>query len=156
LREFSELGRFPEPQFAACHLSELWTDLETLYGRQVAEGRLAISPLETDIVIRADRNQLRQALVNLIKNGLEAVEAKGRVEGTARADGDGIEIAVTDTGPGLTADQRASLFIPHVTTKAHGSGLGLTIVDRIVNDHGGSIAVDSIEGHGTTFRVRLP
>jgi two-component system nitrogen regulation sensor histidine kinase NtrY len=156
LNEFSELGRFPEPQFASCRLSELWVDVETLYGREIAEGRLVVTRPAPDAVIRADRNQLRQALVNLIKNGLEAVEAKGRVEVSAHALDGGVEIAVADNGPGLSTEQRARLFVPHVTTKAHGSGLGLTIVDRIVNDHGGSITVDSAEGHGTTFRVRLP
>jgi signal transduction histidine kinase len=53
-------------------------------------------------------------------------------------------------------EQRASLFTPGFTTKAHGSGLGLTIVDRIVSEHGGTIAVQSDEGRGTTFVIRLP
>jgi signal transduction histidine kinase len=63
---------------------------------------------------------------------------------------------VSDTGPGLTAEQRTQLFVPGFTTKPQGSGLGLAIVQRIVSDHHGTIVVDDANGGGTTFRVRLP
>jgi len=73
------------------------------------------------------------------------------------ADGaDALEIAVADTGPGLSEEQRRNLFAPGFTTKAHGTGLGLTIVERIVSDHGGRIEVDAGPGRGTTFRILLP
>src|SRR5204862_251404 len=65
-------------------------------------------------------------------------------------------IAISDTGPGLSAAQRAQLFVPGFTTKRLGSGLGLTIVERIVNDHHGTISVDPAAERGTTFRIRLP
>jgi len=156
LHEFSEFGRFPSPQLVPCRLSELVTDLETLYGRDVAEGRLSVAPVDADLTFQADRAQLRQALVNLIKNGLEAVDGKGRVDLAARLEDATLEISVSDTGPGLSPEQQAQLFVPNVTTKPHGSGLGLTIVERIVSDHGGTVAVDSTVGRGTTFRIRLP
>lgn len=156
LHEFAEFGRFPSPQLTSCRLSDLMADLETLYGRDVAEGRMTIGSPDTDLVFRADRGQLRQALVNLVKNGLEAVDGKGRVSLAARVEGAALEVTVADTGPGLGAEQRARLFVPDFTTKTHGSGLGLAIVERIVNDHGGTITVDSVEGRGTTFRIRLP
>jgi len=162
LQAFSELGAFPEPRFAPCRVSELLGDLEALYGREVAEGRLRFSRPDADLVFPADRAQLSRALVNLIKNGLEAVEAGGHVEVAASAvpggpptSGPALEIEVSDTGPGLSEEQRARLFVPNFTTKAHGSGLGLTIVERIVNDHRGSIAVESGPGRGTCFRIRL-
>jgi signal transduction histidine kinase len=68
---------------------------------------------------------------------------------------DAVEIAVADTGRGLTDEQKARLFVPGFTTKGHGSGLGLAVVERIVNDHRGTIAVESAPA-GTTFRLRLP
>jgi signal transduction histidine kinase len=74
----------------------------------------------------------------------------------AAADRDRVEFSVSDTGPGLSEQQRAQLFQPGFTTKSHGSGLGLTIVERIVNEHRGTITVDSSPGTGTTFRIRLP
>ena len=99
---------------------------------------------------------MRQALVNLIKNGLEALDGGGRVVVSAGLDDAALWISVADTGPGLNDAQRAQLFVPGFTTKAHGSGLGLTIVERIVNEHHGTIAVAGGSPRGTTFRIRLP
>ena len=73
-----------------------------------------------------------------------------------RRDGERAELRVSDDGPGLGPEQRAQLFVPGFTTKTHGSGLGLTIVERIVTDHGGTIEVDTAPGRGTTFTLRLP
>src|SRR5262249_4665185 len=70
--------------------------------------------------------------------------------------GGSLWFAVSDDGPGLTAEEREQLFVPGFTTKAHGSGLGLTIVERIVSEHGGTIEVDSAPGRGTTFIIQLP
>ena len=156
LNEFSEFGRLPAPRYELCGVSDLLAGLEALYAREVAEGRLHFVRSENEIMIEADPGQLRQALVNLIKNGLEATVGGGDVSVTARTAGAEIEIEVADTGPGLSAEQQANLFVPGFTTKSQGSGLGLTIVQRIVNDHHGTITVDSTLGRGTTFRIRLP
>jgi nitrogen fixation/metabolism regulation signal transduction histidine kinase len=155
LQEFAEFGRFPAPRFARCRLADLLADLEALYAREIASGRLVVTCPDPDLEMQGDRGQIRQALVNLVKNGLEATESGGAVTISARRDGATLEIAVADSGPGLTADQRLNLFAPGFTTKAEGSGLGLTIVERIVSDHHGAVAVDDT-GHGTTFRIRLP
>jgi two-component system nitrogen regulation sensor histidine kinase NtrY len=158
LQEFSDFARLPDARFAPCRLSGLWSDLATLYGREIAAGRLGLAEPAADPEFSADPGQLRQALVNLIKNGLEAVEAEavGRVEVSARVEDGALEISVTDTGPALSAEQRARLFTPDFTTKLHGSGLGLTIVERIVREHRGTIAVEAGAGRGTRFRVRIP
>jgi len=156
LQEFADFARMPAPLLAPCDLGALLADLGALYGREVADGRLTIAPPAARLVIEADAGQLRQALVNLVKNALEATERGGRVAVAARAAGDLAELEVADTGPGLSAEQKAGIFAPGFTTKAQGSGLGLTIVERIVSDHHGTIAVDSEPGHGATFRLRLP
>jgi len=156
LQEFSDFARLPSPQPAPCRLSELLSDLASLYGGDVAAQRLTIAPPERDVTFSADRGQLRQALVNLIQNGLEAIGPDGRVAVSAQADGDRLAIVVADSGPGLSAERAADLFVPNLTTKPHGSGLGLTIVQRIVNDHRGSIVAESAPGRGTTFRIVLP
>ena len=156
LQEFADFARMPAPLLAPCDLGALLADLGALYGREVADGRLTIAPPAARLVIEADAGQLRQALVNLVKNALEATERGGRVAVAARAAGDLAELEVADTGPGLSAGQKAGIFAPGFTTKAQGSGLGLTIVERIVSDHHGTIAVDSEPGHGATFRLRLP
>jgi len=155
LQEFSDFGRMPAPRIAPCPLSNLFADLETLYAREVAAGRLALVRPEGDLAFPADAGQMRQALVNLIKNGLEIADDV-RVTVTAAITGTWLELTVSDSGPGIGEEQRAQLFVPGFTTKAHGAGLGLTIVERIVSDHRGTIAVDSRPGGGTTFRIRLP
>jgi nitrogen fixation/metabolism regulation signal transduction histidine kinase len=156
LQEFSDFARLPAAAFAPCRLADLFDDLRGLYGRDVAEGRLRFSIPQREATISADSGQIKQALINLIQNGLDAVDGSGQVSISAAASGDRMEISVSDTGPGLSAEQRAHLFQPGFTTKSHGSGLGLTIVERIVNEHRGAITVDSRPGTGTTFRIQLP
>lgn len=156
LQEFADFARFPPPHLAACRWSGIAADLETLYGRDVESGRLVVEAEGRSITFPADAGQMRQALVNLVQNGLEAVGDTGRVTVGAEAGDSAVVIRVADTGPGLTPEQRARLFAPGFTTKGHGSGLGLTIVERIVIEHGGAIAVESMPGNGTTFRISLP
>ena len=169
LHEFSEYGRFPAPRIATCSVSAILSDLAVLYGAEIDAGRLVLSRPDPDIPFAADGAQIHQALVNLIKNGLEAAtETRGsgaapptrreppRVMVSARIDRDLLELSVADEGPGVDPGQRAHLFVPGFTTKSQGSGLGLTIVERIVSDHHGSIAVEPAPGSGTVFRIRLP
>ncbi len=156
LREFSEFGRLPEPQFAPVTASDVLSDVAALYAAEIRAGRLSVAPPAELFQVVADRSLLHQALVNLVQNGLEAVDAKGHVEVSVRRAGGACEIEVRDDGPGLTAEQREHAFAPRFTTKPHGSGLGLTIVERIVLDHGGTVAVESEPGAGAAFRIRLP
>ena len=116
-------------------------------------------------VVRIDPEQLRQVVINLVQNAVQAMEGGGRlVVETAlrvREDIDGttrrwVEVRVSDTGPGIPLVVRKNLFVPFVTTKDRGTGLGLAISQRIVTTAGGSIQVRSHEGLGTTFVVRLP
>jgi signal transduction histidine kinase len=156
LREFSEFGRFPAPQPAPCRVDELVTDLAALYRAEVDAGRLTFTRAGTDPAIFADAGQLKRALVNLIKNGLEAIGPQGRVEVSVATLGDAMEFVVADDGPGLTPEQRAHLFVPGFTTKASGSGLGLTLVERIASDHHGTVAAEPGPRGGTVMRMRLP
>src|SRR6185503_5061925 len=156
LQEFSDFARIPPPRLEPCRVTSLLGDLESLYGREVAAGRLVVERPGREIGFEADPGQIRQALINLVKNGLEALNGAGRVVVRAEEREKGLEIAVADSGPGLTPEQRANLFVPGFTTKTHGSGLGLTIVERIVSDHEGAISVDPASEPGTTFRIRLP
>ena len=156
LQEFSDFGRFPPPRIEPCRWSGLAADLETLYGREIRDGRLAVAPEHRTLVFPADPGQIRQALVNLIQNGMDASGERGRVTVAAAAENSTAVLTVSDDGPGLSPEQRERLFAPGFTTKAHGSGLGLTIVERIVHEHRGTIDVQSEPGRGTTFLIRLP
>jgi signal transduction histidine kinase len=156
LEEFSEFGRMSPPVKARFSVRDLFERLGALYAHDVAAGRLTMQTPATALVCTADQAQLRQALVNLIKNGLEAIAPGGRVEVAAADIAGALEITVADDGPGLTSAQRARLFAPGFSTKAGGAGLGLTVVERIVSDHGGSIEAEPADGGGTRYRLRIP
>jgi signal transduction histidine kinase len=110
--------------------------------------------------VRADAEQLKQVLINLLRNGAQAMSGVGQIEVTARRRSRGnshfIEVAITDHGPGISDMARGSLFVPFFTTKSTGTGLGLAITQRIVESMGGRIEVRSEPGVGATFTVVLP
>jgi signal transduction histidine kinase len=109
----------------------------------------------------ADASRLKQALVNLVLNAIQAspagttvsVTTRNTVDSTGRAF---IEVAIHDEGPGIPESQRETIFHPFFTTKDNGTGLGLPVTRQIVADHGGSVAVEGPAGSGATFVVRLP
>ena len=108
--------------------------------------------------VLADRIQVQQVLLNLIRNAIEAMEDQPRRELVlaTRPAGDGVvEVSVKDTGPGIAAEVTAQLFQPFVTTKKHGMGVGLSICRTIVESHGGKIWAESLPDKGTTFRFTL-
>lgn len=117
--------------------------------------------LETDLssgplVCRADGNLVKQALLNVLLNALEAIQDKGSVRVSTRAQDGEIAIAVSDTGAGIPAENLPLIFEAYFSTKKTGTGLGLAIAKRIIEDHGGRIAVESIQDRGTTVTVVLP
>ena len=104
----------------------------------------------------ADRNQIFQALVNVLRNAIHAMPKGGALSVRVRAIAHGLEVAVNDTGEGMPPEVLAHVFEPFYTTKPTGSGLGLTIAAQIVRDHHGELKLDSREGEGTTVTFRLP
>ncbi|MGI5861848.1 MAG: two-component system sensor histidine kinase NtrB [Myxococcales bacterium] len=108
--------------------------------------------------IRGVRANLVQVFVNLLTNACHAIPRGGQVSVATREASNGVEVEVTDTGPGIEAAHLSRIFEPFFTTKpeGHGTGLGLTIVQSIVEKHGGTVRVSSTVGKGTTFTVWLP
>jgi len=105
-------------------------------------------------VIKGDEILLRQAFTNLIQNAVEAMPAGGDLT-IKYATSNLLEVMVSDTGPGIAEDMADKIFLPFFTTKDRGTGLGLSLVQKIIVSHGGSISVDSSK-RGATFRIRLP
>jgi signal transduction histidine kinase len=103
-----------------------------------------------------DRTLLRQAVLNLVKNGLEAVSQGGALTLTTRHVDDTVEIAIADTGPGIAPEVGRRLFEQFFTTKPQGTGLGLAISRQIVEEHGGKIRWTSTPGEGAIFTMSLP
>jgi two-component system sensor histidine kinase PilS (NtrC family) len=113
--------------------------------------------------VRADANQLRQVVWNLLLNALQAMPQGGRlrvglqtVVSPITGKPDAAEMVVSDTGNGIRAEDLRRIFVPFFTTKIGGSGLGLAIVHRIIEEHGGHVRVDSVQGRGTRMTVVLP
>ena len=104
----------------------------------------------------ADEKLLRQALLNIVINGQQAMPDGGTLRITTEADGDAVVIKVSDTGGGVAPEDRNRILRPFFSTKAGGNGLGLSITQRIVGDHGGMLSFESNPGEGTTFIIRLP
>jgi PAS domain S-box-containing protein len=105
---------------------------------------------------RCDPSQLKQVLVNLIKNAMQAMTRRGTLTVATGATPDAVWISIADTGTGIPSEKLTRIFEPFYTTKKKGTGLGLMIVQRIIRDHGGRIELESHVGRGTTFRVWLP
>jgi signal transduction histidine kinase len=127
-----------------------------------AELRQAGVALELDIApglppVAADENQIRQALLNLVRNAKEAMSGGGRVRvEVGPGEGGRVRIAVTDTGPGIAPEDQGKIFDPFFSTKEKGTGLGLALVQQIVHEHGGRIDLESPAEGGTRFVLWLP
>jgi signal transduction histidine kinase len=110
----------------------------------------------TSVVANVDRDMMRQVLLNLVGNAYQAMPDGGTLGvGVSATDG-AVQVRVRDTGTGMTADVRARLFEPFFTTKPRGVGLGLAVAKRVVDAHGGAIAIDSAPDLGTEFCITLP
>ena len=168
--EFAQFARLRGPKMAPADLNAIIADVVRLYAgvlhssRVVLEQRLAAdAPL-----VRVDVEQIRQVIINLVDNALEALGGPGaqpRPDGsvplialfTERDDAQEVlRFTVVDNGPGVPAADRDKLFMPYYSTKGRGSGLGLAIVQRIISEHGGKITVDDATPSGTVFTVELP
>lgn len=102
--------------------------------------------------------QLQQVFMNLLVNACQAIEGTGEIRLHSHSEADGVVITITDTGAGIAPEHVGRIFEPYFSTKsaADGTGLGLPITRRIVENHGGTLTVDSTPGVGTTFTIRLP
>ena len=113
--------------------------------------------LEADLPqVEIDPDQIRQVLVNLITNAVQAMPEGGRLTVSARVRRKSLEVTVTDTGAGIPQEVVGKIFDPLFTTKAKGIGLGLAVTRSVIENHKGSIGVSSKMGRGTTFTIELP
>jgi two-component system, sporulation sensor kinase E len=107
-------------------------------------------------LVQIDRDQMKQAFYNIIKNSFEAMKRRGILRIRTDMDDSHVRVSFTDNGGGMSAEALSRVFEPYYTTKSRGSGLGLLIVRRIVREHGGELAIESAEGKGLTLTIRLP
>jgi two-component system sensor histidine kinase HydH len=138
-------------------LNQVIREVEEMMAEVARERGITISEkLDSVPFLEADPNQIKQVLVNLIKNALEATEANGQILlATGFKDGQAW-FSVKDNGKGMPPEVLDNIFHPFFTTKDKGTGLGLAVINKIITDHHGDIQVDSAPGRGTTFLVKLP
>lgn len=148
----------PQPK----NLSELMQRTASLIRPEVEDSRAVLHVHTPDhpVPVMVDEDSFRLALVNLIRNALSAISSEGgKVELIVCDDGDMVRISVCDNGSGIPLDKQDKIFEPYYTTKENGSGLGLTLVYKVIREHGGSISVISPVSpstQGTKFTISLP
>lgn len=152
---YLQLARRPKATLQREDLAEVIADVARLLhaelGQQGVELTVACAPVPPQ---RADGNQLRQALLNVVRNAVEAGARHVRV--SLEADEAEVRVALADDGPGMTSEQVERAFDPFYSTKATGTGLGLAITRQILEDHDGTVRVASTLGRGTTVTLVLP
>jgi signal transduction histidine kinase len=152
---YLQLARRPKATLAPENLPDLVADVARLLHAELAKAGVSLGvrgePLPPQLV---DGNQVRQALLNVVRNAVEAGARQLAIE--LRSDGDEVHLALTDDGPGMTPDEVERAFDPFFSTKTTGTGLGLAITRQILEDHDGTVRVVSAPGRGTTVTLVLP
>jgi len=146
-----------DPQMACLPLRKLLADVHASLAPQFTAQRirfeLAVSPQQT---LRADREMLRRAVLNLVLNALDVMPQGGALTVSATDSTGGLELHIADSGPGLPENILPRVFEPFFTTKQSGTGLGLAIVSRIVEAHGGTVRAANAPRGGAVFTLRFP
>jgi signal transduction histidine kinase len=156
--EYLAFARFPKAHFEEESVNQLVQELAD-FVRPVAVRQGLTMRVETDPAVpmmEIDRTLLRQAILNLVKNGLEALSRGGELIISSRATDNGVEVSVADTGPGIPAEVAQRLFEQFFTTKPQGTGLGLSISRQIIEEHGGNLTWSNRPGGGAVFTILLP
>jgi two-component system, NtrC family, nitrogen regulation sensor histidine kinase NtrY len=158
--EFSQFARFPAAKLTPADLNPIVEDALRLF-----LGRLEGITVTTELAaalppVKADPELVRRVLANLIDNAAEAMESSTirqlRVATRTEGDGDAVEIEVSDSGHGISPEDKERLFLPHFSTKERGTGLGLAIASRIIAEHNGTIRVEDNSPTGARFLIRFP
>lgn len=138
-------------------LNELFKEVDLITDKYLSANNANMELLiGHDINIVADKEKLKQVFINLIFNGVQAMGKGGKISVTTDLREKGVNISFKDTGTGIKKENLKKVFDPFFTTKEKGVGLGLSVSDRIIQDHNGYLVVDSIEGEGTQIDIYLP
>ena len=157
---FSDFSKMPKPQLHPTSLNDMVQQVATLHQAQIKESPKPIAlNVELDRKlgeIPLDPDLMHRVVSNLFLNAIDAMTEGGTLTLRTCDRGEQVRLEIADTGVGLTPEERERIFTPYYTTKKHGTGLGLAVVQSIVSDHHGSISVVSERGQGTTFIIDLP
>jgi signal transduction histidine kinase len=156
--QFLRAIRPTRPQLRPENINVVVQEAVRFFASQIEERDIVVEQeLRSDLpLIQGDRDQMKQAFYNVIKNSLEAMKRRGSLRIRTDRDDSHVFIKFVDTGGGISAQNLSRIFEPYFTTKPSGTGLGLLIVRRIVREHGGELSIESSEGKGLTLTIRLP
>jgi two-component system, NtrC family, sensor kinase len=156
--EYLSMARLPEPALKKENLSSLVESVLNFSSAQLQHDKISVTSklAAAQGELLADQNQLRQVLVNLLKNSREAMPNGGALTVSITKVGPRLELRWSDTGVGIAERDRPQIFEPFFTTKRGGTGLGLSLSRQIVELHGGTIGIEPGAGPGTTFVLSFP
>lgn len=157
MRDFAEVVRLPLPKVRPTDLDELLEHLRLVFREPCRHQGIEWRRTgQRDLPeIRLDPEQIEQALINVAKNALEAIDGAGAIEVSTRCDGGRVTLAIIDDGRGLDPQRQSELFTPFYSSKPNGQGLGLTLVKEILVKHGFDFSLRTVDGR-TEFRVEMP
>jgi two-component system, sporulation sensor kinase E len=158
ITQFLRAIRPTKPQLRAENVNTIVDESVRFFAPEIQDRDIVVEQeLRSDLpLLQLDRDQMKQAFYNVIKNSLEAMKRRGILRIRTDLDGTHVLINFTDTGGGISAENLSRVFEPYFTTKSAGTGLGLLIVRRIVREHGGELSIQSNEGKGVILTIRLP
>lgn len=157
IQQFLNLARPPRLNRKPIQLNNILKSINTLISSQAKEKNISISEIYDDLPsMNLDENQIHQALLNIIQNGIEAMNDSGKLIVRTGLNAREVYIAISDTGSGMDDGQLSKIFNLYYTTKSNGTGLGLSIAHQIISQHDGRIIVESEVGEGTRFTIYLP
>ncbi len=152
VKEFSKFARMPSANFEEYDINEQIREIIPPYRGKV-DITLALNPEIPQFF--GDKMQMKQVFVNLIQNAIQAMPARGMIEILSKHENGNFIFSIKDSGDGIPPDDMERIFRPYYTTKEKGTGLGLSIVKRMINQHQGTIEVDSKKGEGTIFIIKI-
>jgi signal transduction histidine kinase len=158
ITQFLRAIRPTRPQLRPENVNAIVEEAVRFFAPEIKDRDIVVEEeLRSDLpLLGLDRDQIKQAFYNVIKNSFEAMKSRGILRIRTDRDDSHVVIRFTDTGGGISPENLSHVFEPYFTTKSSGTGLGLLIVRRIVREHGGELSIESSEGKGLSVTIRLP
>ena len=157
--EFSNFARMPKIQLQSTDIHQIIDQALAFFKGIFTDIEFTVdySP-EVPASVPADPEQMKRAFINVLDNSIDAMNKKGKIEirTSFEKQPQRVTIEIVDSGPGISADDRYKLFLPHYSTKKKGMGLGLAIVNQIIRDHNGSVNIENNKPHGAKFTIQIP
>jgi two-component system nitrogen regulation sensor histidine kinase NtrY len=158
VNEFSRYARLPTAVPLPNNLKQIINEVVSLYKQGTHQVHFTLHDSADIPIFRFDREEMKRALINLIDNAMDAIDTEGEIEIDLSYNSvtENVKIEIADNGKGIPAEHKNNIFDPYFSTKKHGTGLGLDIVNAIISEHNGNIRVEDNKPKGSRFIIELP